>query len=328
MRIPPRPTPERSSALEARLARLQQPAAVLEILGSSLQAGFAPARVRCSVQSIHSDRFVLRAQLRSESGVERAYALKSYAGDLGRRLWERSRALADRFESEHGEISLPSRYLPRERLLVFPWIDGRPLSEIADGRKPGLLQRAARLAADLHRSGPVPERPITARMMVHETLARCGQLRGGYPETAAIVEPLTAALRRCSNRLDPAPPAPVHGDLAAGQFLWTGDRLVLLDLDRFGYSDPAYDAGHFLAQLERRCLSDGAPPELASGWLDCFRDAYRAAMPAVAPRHLAFYRGLTLIRKLATVSRRPPAGWTALVPQLAARARAALEEAA
>ena len=49
--------------------------------------------------------------------------------------------------------------------------------------------------------------------------------------------------------------------IQALEMLRTGEvpknrRLVLLDLDMFGYSDPAYDAGHFLAQLERRCLLD------------------------------------------------------------------------
>src|SRR5438094_713122 len=93
-------------------------------------------------------------------------------------------------------------------------------------------------------------------MFVAETRGRCDRLRHRWPETAAIIEPLLAAIQDAAALLDPAEPAPVHGDLAAGQFLWTGDRLVLLDLDMFGYADPAYDAGHFLAQLERRCLWD------------------------------------------------------------------------
>jgi hypothetical protein len=116
--------------------------------------------------------------------------------------------------------------------------------------------------------------------------------------------------------------------MAAGQFLCAGDRLVLLDLDMFGYTDPAYDAGHFLAQLERRCLFDPTVQAYSSEWLACFRDAYLEAMPRVSPRNVSFYRGLTLVRKIYTICRRQPTDGPELVPRLAVRAGAALQEAA
>ena len=49
-------------------------------------------------------------------------------------------------------------------------------------------------------------------------------------------------------------------------------------------------------------------------------------MPHVSPRNIAFYRGLTLIRKIYTICRREPAHWPRLVPQFADHARAALQE--
>src|SRR5213596_1139357 len=164
-------------------------------------------------------------------------------------------------------------------------------------------------------------------MFVAETQGRCDRLRRRWPETSGLIEPLLVAIQDAATLLDPAEPAPIHGDLAAGQFLWTGDRLVLLDLDMFGYADPAYDAGHFLAQLERRRLFDRDLPPHAHRWIDCFRDAYLAEMPGVSPRNISFYCGLTLMRKMYTVCRRFPAEGPALVPKLAARAEAALEDA-
>src|SRR6184192_287161 len=115
--------------------------------------------------------------------------------------------------------------------------------------------------------------------------------------------------------------------MAAGQFLWTGHRLVLLDWDMFGYADPAYDVGHFVAQMERRCALDRTLPPEAGRWPACFRDAYLAAMPRVSPRNVSFYCGLTLMRKMYTVCRRDPAEGPKLVPRLSACARAALREA-
>jgi aminoglycoside phosphotransferase (APT) family kinase protein len=139
---------------------------------------------------------------------------------------------------------------------------------------------------------------------------------------------LLAALEAAVPSLDPVDPAFIHGDMAAGQFLWTGTRLVLLDLDMFGYSDPAYDVGHFLAQLERRCLLDATVSGCALQWLAAFGDAYLAEMPGVSPRNISFYRGLTLLRKIYTICRRQPVDGPRLAPRLAGRARAALEAVA
>src|SRR5204862_110314 len=71
------PTPEQRAALEAQLARLQQPAAALELLDPILPDGLAPAAAVCTLQSVHSDRFVLQVRVRSRGGEERVYALKA-----------------------------------------------------------------------------------------------------------------------------------------------------------------------------------------------------------------------------------------------------------
>src|SRR5438094_526762 len=77
----------------------------------------------------------------------------------------------------------------------------------------------------------------------------------------------------------------------------------------------------------RRCLWDRTLPAHADDWVACFRDAYLAAMPQVCPRNVSFYQGLTLVRKIYTVYRKQTPDWVQLAPQLAARARAALEDA-
>ena len=326
MRIRFKPTPAQRAAVRAQLARLEQPGPALEILGPALPADFHAADTASALQSAHSDRFVLRVLVRSHTGQERAYAVKVYADDFGEQVWAHSQALAGGLQPNHDGPSLPLRYVSRERALVFPWVDGSFLSEIVDDRKPELLRRAARLAATLHRLPVVPEPPTTPQMFVAETRGRCDRLRHRWPETTAVIEPLLVAIQDAAPLLDPSEPAPVHGDLAAGQFLWTGDRLVLLDLDMFGYADPAYDAGHFLAQLERRCLWDRTLSAHADHWLACFRDAYLSAMPQVSPRNVSFYQGLTLVRKIYTIYRKQTADRARLAPQLAARARAALED--
>ena len=320
------PTSEQRDRLQAQLARLQRPAEALEVLRSAMPADLKPTDAICTVQKVRSDRFVVRVQARVNGVGERGYALKVYSDDFGGQVWAHSRALAGHYPPNHDGLCLASHYLPQERILIFPWVEGMCLSKLDDERKPELLRRAARLTATLHRLTIVAEQITTAEMLVAELRLRHERLHDCWPETSQIIEPLLATLEEALTLLDPADPTPVHGDLAAGQFLWTGERLILLDLDMFGYTDPAYDAGHFLGQLERRCLCHPALLAHADQWVACFRNAYLAEMPQVSPCNVAFYRGLTLVWKIYNVCRRQPAEWPKVIPQFALRARAALDE--
>src|SRR5439155_4060811 len=80
-------TREQRTALEVQLVRLQQPVSTLEMIDPILPAGFAPAAAVCTLQSVHSDRFVVQARVRSSGGDERVYALKTYSDDFGERVW-------------------------------------------------------------------------------------------------------------------------------------------------------------------------------------------------------------------------------------------------
>src|SRR2546425_11822309 len=63
--------------------------------------------------------------------------------------------------------------------------------------------------------------------------AACSSARRG--STADLVEPLLAELQAAVPHLDSTDPAPIHGDMAAGQFLWTGHRLLLLGWGMVGW---------------------------------------------------------------------------------------------
>jgi len=308
MRLEFTPSPERRASLRAQRARLEQPTDVLTVLRSALATDVAAGGVACTVESVHPDRFVLRARVCTRLGEWRAYALKA-CGQMA-----------------PDGLCLPIRYVAQEHLLVFPWVEGRCLADIGDDG--ALFRRAACLTASLHRLPLVPEPPTTPEQLIAHVGARCEWLRRRRPEAAPVMEPLVPALTDAVTALDPAQPTAVHGDLWAGQFLWTGERLVLLDLDAFGYTDAAYDVGHFLAQLERGGLVDPARAARADRLRATFLDAYRSSMPAVSARNVAFYRALTLARKIHTVCRTDPVGWPRLAVALARRARAALEEMA
>lgn len=325
-----RPTDQQRSALLARAERLRQPMGMLELLRSALPPGLAPAAVvACTPGTAHPDRFVLRVQARAESGEERIYAVKAYGDDVVERIWTFTQAVAERITAADTDgLSLPIAYAKGEQALIAPWVEGVLLSEITDARTAPLLSRAASLTAALHRLAVVPEPPTTPAMLIDETRARRDRLRTRWPETIPLVDALLEELLSVAPSLDPAEPAAVHGDLGGAQFVWTGTRLVLFDWDRFGYTDPAFDVGHFLAQLDRVCIVDAALRVYASDWCGSFLDRYVAAMPRVSLRNVAFYRAMTLLWKIHTICRVRPASWPELVPQLARAAHAVLQAGA
>lgn len=326
MRTRFKPSPEQRSDLRAQLARVQQPAVALELLDPVLPQGFTPTGADVTEERVHPDRFVLRVEARSADSASRAYALKGYADDFVERVWTYSRSLAQVHRPNHRGLSLPIHYSAPDRVLISEWVPGEFLSDVLDDRKPELLRQAALLVADVHRLPLVPERLTTPEMIVEEAIARCDRLRTKWPETGPLIEPLMGELQQAAACLEPAEPAPVHGDLSPGQFVWTGERLVLFDLDSFGYTDPAYDVGHFLAQVERRSIVDLTVRPLTRAWLDCFQESYLIAMPRVSRRNIAFYRGLTLVAKMYTIRRREPTYWEGPLSLLATHAHAVFEE--
>src|SRR5258705_1151263 len=244
MRIRSQATREQRRELRTVLARFERPEEALGVVRACLPPGFEPASVVCNLQSVHPDRFVMQVRVRSAAGGERCCALKIYSDDFGEEMWLLAQKLAERHPSNHNGLCLPQQYVREQHALVFPWVDGVRLSEIVDERKPDLLRRAAALAADFHRM-PLTDLPtLTSEMVVAEALDRGGRLCHDWPSLVATVRPLLGLLQEVATELEPARPAVIHGDMAAGQFVWTGDRLGLLGMGTASLLDPAYHVRH------------------------------------------------------------------------------------
>jgi phosphotransferase family enzyme len=328
MRLPLfRPTDEQRAALRSRLERLQQPQTMLEVVRRGLPNDLAPTTIdSCELVSAHPDRAVLQVRVRVDSRGPRTYAVKIYSDDIVEGVWRLTRAMAGRDAGDEDDgMCLPIGFVPAEQTLISPWIDGTLLTEVPHARKRELLQRASAVTATLHQLAVAPEPPTTISTLLDETGARCDRMRTRWPEAVLLAEPLLDALRHAATSLDPAEPAPVHGDLGGAQFLWTGGRLVLFDWDRFGYTDPAFDVGHFLAQLDRICIVDPQQQAYAREWTASFTRAYFAAMPRVSRPNVEFFRAMTLVWKIHTICRVQPGAWPQLVPRLALAAHAALD---
>jgi hypothetical protein len=319
-------SPEQRSALRARLESLQQPHIVEQLLQSCLPTPGPLLQTACTPCTVSADRFVLHAEIVTAGGQREAYALKGYADDRGRQVMAVYEALAARW-NHHATgcaVSIPVAYVPQERVLISRWVPGISLAAAIERGQVDLLARAATTLGRLHSAGVVPEAASDARAIVDVTLARCERAAKRWPWVAETMTRLQVALQEALPRLAPASPALVHGDADVTQFLWDGRGMMLLDLDMFGYTDPAYEAGHLLAQLRRRSLS--VPTLPAAQLLAIFRTAYFAAMPGVSAYNVSFYYGLTLVRKIYTVCRKQPPDWPRIVEALDHHARTALEK--
>lgn len=344
-----RPSATQRAALEQRFERLHAPAGALDALrrhlppgqigamGASATTGTdEPARAVCTPMAHPPDRFVIRVDVQTAAGATATYALKVYADARGERIAAVYDVLARRWPAggEPGPVCLPLTYVPSEYLSISPWVHGRSLWSGITAGDTALVEHAAAHAAAtlswLHRTGPAPapEPETSAEHIVAVSLARCERLCARWPEPEVVrtVRPLMAGLRAALPLLAPARPTLVHGDPGPGNFLWDGARWVLLDLDMFGYTDPAYDPGYLLAQVLRRCLENPPLDTHALELLAALRSAYLTAMPEVAERNITFFYALTLVRKLYTVRKQQTDGWREVFAALARHADAALRE--
>ncbi len=317
-----------------------EPEAALEVIRRHVPCAVQPTRAVCSLAREPRNRFVVRVDVERADGSADTYALKGYVDERGEEIIDLYRALELDCQERRARCPViqPLGYGRDERLLITPWVHGRSLADaLRDGQDDVIedaLARAPHTLAELHASRIVPEIPTTAQNMVQATVERWQRHYHPkrLPEAREVVEPLTDLLQATLHQLPPpASPTLVHGDAAPGNFLLDGEWR-LLDLDSYGYADPAYDAGYLLARLEQECMFQpafqGRAPELVAR----MHRACLGAIPDASPRNTAFYYGMTLIRKvLSLYLHTPPAArnarWGHDVAHVVARASYALHAA-
>jgi len=332
---PVKETTEQRAAVRQRLQDFLEPEAALAVIRRYVPSDRPPIRARCSPVREARNRFVVRVDIEMVDGTRATYALKGYVDGCGDQVGEFYRTLS-RYWAERGEpcpVIEPLGYIRDQRLLVIPWVHGISLAEAIRLARVDIvghaIAHAPRALAQLHASQIVPEAPTTARAMVQFTVERWNLNYERFPEARKLVMPLVDLLQAALLRLEPSSSALVHGDAGPGHFLLDGGRWLLLDLDTYGYADPAYDAGYLLARLEYECLGLPAFEAQAPQLVTMMHHSCLQAMPDIPTRNVAFFYSMTLIRKVLTfLFKVPPAErdarWPAFVAHVATRARAAL----
>jgi Phosphotransferase enzyme family len=337
-----------TALLRQRFEQLQDPAVALEILDSYVPS--CPARVQaiCTPQKYHhdtrktdwtlggrrepngrDDRFVVRVDTVTTTGEHETFVFKGYADDRGQRIMHlfHTMAACPECPPDTCPVSRPLAYLPQERVLISRWVHGQTVWAHLERGNSDLLQRIPSVLLHLYRSEVRPEAATTAQTRLEEALTKCERACKGWPASAATVQPLMAALQEALPLLDPTPPALVHGDLKPEHCYWNGRHVTLIDFDRSCYTDPAYDAGRFLAQLHRQYLRHPALMPHVPQMLATFRAAFLRVVPAASARNIAFYYALTFARQIdVDLGHLPvPADWPSVVEPYAHYAMSALQ---
>jgi aminoglycoside phosphotransferase (APT) family kinase protein len=105
---------------------------------------------------------------------------------------------------------------------------------------------------------------------------------------------LRAGIERVAAETSPSEPGLAHGDFAHGNVMLDGDRVGIIDFDRMGQAEPAYDVAYFLTHLTSFSLRHPRRAVHMRPLCAHFRESYLDLAPEVSPRRLALYEALDL----------------------------------
>ena len=183
----------------------------------------------------------------------------------------------------------------RHRLLAFPWMPGRLLSDDITGgvaSTQSLQQVGAALAA-LH-AQPGAGLICCDRDM---DLARCRAMAHSLEWLdESLSKTAGAVLRRLETALAGTAPllSPIHGDFYAKQILVDASRTSILDFDRSRLADPSTDVGTFIAHLERDHLRGRIDRAMMERSRDAFLAGYRYANRPMSEPQAALHTAAAL----------------------------------
>jgi Ser/Thr protein kinase RdoA (MazF antagonist) len=119
-------------------------------------------------------------------------------------------------------------------------------------------------------------------------------LRQCQPALAEELTRLRVELSKLERTIPRQPLGFAHGDFAHGNVLLNGEAVGIVDFDRAGQAEPAYDVAYFLTHLSSFGIRHAERQPHVARLSDAFRGAYLGMAPEVSPRRLALYEALDL----------------------------------
>ncbi len=239
-----------------RLADRQEVGQLLTPLTSEAQ-GYTIATIRYRPGQRHVFRY---DPISTGAGPGSIFA-KLYMDTSGGHFYTKINQVADWLAGRQTDVLVlrPQAYLAAERTLLYPWADGKPLSQLLPAQGKATLKHLQHLGAalrTLHSAPAVLTQDLPLQDLAAEVKAitrTCEHIQAFLPAVGATIGQILDQAQARYAELPQEAPTFVHGDCKADHALVstgaTGSLLTLIDFDSCASGDPASDIGKFLADL-------------------------------------------------------------------------------
>ena len=229
-----------------------------------------------------TQRSTMRARNAATSRMgEKSFYTKIYKDrEEGERTFRMLRTLSEEngAEQEGFGVPRPVAYLNSLRTLVQEEASGLSIQDImlrGDETVPG-VRKTARALATLHLGevrAPRRHRLQDEIALLRKNACLVAMTRPHLgPEIEKIIDAVTSGLEE-------VPPSPIHGDPNLEHILLDGERLFLLDLDRFAEADPVLDTARVVAGFTTMPHEFSFPRDRARAAAQIFAEEYFLHVP-------------------------------------------------
>ena len=178
-------------------------------------------------------------------------------------------------------------------VVIMEHVPGKPLAEMGPAQERH-FDDAIRLLAELHACGVTPDTTRSSRGIVRSAQRKAVRAGSLAPQHAAMLNSLAAAIE--TNRVSDSELVPSHGDFSPRNVLAGGERMALIDWERFQLADPARDVAYFGSWGWLDVLRRGRMPNHDA--LDRAVAVYESVRPtARLHRQMKFHVAASLMRR-------------------------------
>jgi Ser/Thr protein kinase RdoA (MazF antagonist) len=202
------------------------------------------------------------------------------------------------------QAARPVAWVPEWRLLLQEAVPGRDFRLVFAELTPdqataaqleragSLLDAIARAVHDLQRA-PVTDGPtMTFERLLAAQDRNLHYMTGLQPQLAADLAAIRQQAARLAGTIPAGPLVFSHGDFAHGNVLVDGDRVGIIDFDKAGAAEAAYDVAYFLTHMWSFGIRHEKRMPHVVQLCARFRAAYAELAPEVSARRLALYEAL------------------------------------
>ena len=200
----------------------------------------------------------------------------------------------------------PIASVPEDKFVLQEAVGGRPFRRVFDELTQENASEAELIQAERHLAAVA-----CAVRSMQRTSLRLGSsldfstlwanqaknlpyLEYAHPKLARELTRLRTAIARLEGTFCRQPLGPAHGDFAYANVLLEDEVVGVIDFDKGGQAEPAYDPAYFLTHLSSFGIRHPKRLRHVSRLCEAFRNTYLALAPDVPPHRLALYEALDL----------------------------------